>query len=134
MQKHIRVAYADATDRQLLLHVVDRLISLETQLLQMEKTMSDLSASVDALKGAVDGVAQRLLPQISVLEAALVAAQADDANAAVALADAVAASTAIRVEVDRLNALGASPATPVDPAAPNADVVPVVDVPSEPTV
>lgn len=93
--------------------------------------MTDLSQSVDDLKGAVDGVAQRLLPEIAALEEALASAQADDANAASAAADATAAVANIRTEVDRLNALGTDPSTPVD-----TDTTPVepppVEVPADP--
>jgi hypothetical protein len=104
---------------------------LHARLDTLELLMSDLTASVDALRGAVDGVAQRLLPRLVELEAALAAAQADDADAAALLAQAETAAAAIRTEVDRLNALGAEPATPVNEAAPNADTVPDVQVPAE---
>lgn len=83
---------------------------------RMETHMSDLTASVDTLKTAVDGVAQRLLPQIDALEEALAAAQADDADADALYAEALAATAAIRDEADRLNGLGANPETPIDPA------------------
>jgi hypothetical protein len=123
--KKVSIPLDELTERQLLLYVV--LPKLTT----MEKKMSDLSASVDELRGAVDGVAQRLLPEIAALEDALAAAQADDADAAAAAADANTAVANIRAEVDRLNALGTDPSTPVDPDAPPVDP-PVVEVPADP--
>lgn len=106
---------------------------------KLEVLMSGLSESVDALKGAVDGVAQRLLPQVEALEAALADSQtklaealSDDAEAAAVLADATDATAAIRTEVDRLNALGAEPETPVDTDPADPVEPPVVDEPSEP--
>lgn len=93
--------------------------------------MTDLSQSVDDLKGAVDGVAQRLLPEIAALEDALAAAQADDATAASVAADAQAAVANIRTEVDRLNALGTDPSTPVDTTTDPVDPPPV-ETPADP--
>lgn len=101
--------------------------TLAARLERLETRMSELTASVDTLKSAVDGVAQRLLPQITALEEALAAAQADDADAAALFAEAEAATAAIRTEVDRLNALGANPETPVDESGPDVDVLPDVD-------
>lgn len=124
-RKRVSIPLDELTERQLLLYVV------APTLTSMEKKMSDLSASVDDLRGAVDGVAQRLLPKIADLEAALAAAQADDADAAAAAADAQAAVQAIRAEVDALNALGADPSTPVDPDAPPVEPPPV-EVPADP--
>jgi ABC-type transporter Mla subunit MlaD len=123
--KKVSIPLDELTDRQLLLYVV--LPKLTT----MENKMSDLSASVDDLKNAVDGVAQRLLPEIAALEDALAAAQADDADAAQAAADAEAAVANIRTEVDRLNALGTDPSTPVDTETPPAEPPPV-EVPADP--
>jgi erythromycin esterase-like protein len=97
----------------------------------MEKKMSELAQSVVDLQSAVDGVAQRLLPEIAALEEALAAAQADDADAAAAAADAAAAVANIRTEVDRLNALGTDPSTPVDTETPPAEPPPV-EVPADP--
>jgi ABC-type transporter Mla subunit MlaD len=122
--KKVSIPLDELTDRQLLLYVV--LPKLTT----MENKMSDLSASVDDLKNAVDGVAQRLLPEIAALEDALAAAQADDADAAQAAADAEAAVANIRTEVDRLNALGTDPSTPVDTETPPAEPPPV-EVPAD---
>jgi hypothetical protein len=102
--------------------------SLHDRFDNMERHVAALTDSIDALKSAVDGVAQRLLPKLTALEEALAAAQADDADAAALLADAETAAAAIRVEVDRLNALGADPTTPVDESAPDADTVPDVQV------
>lgn len=109
------------------------------KLTKLEEQMSGLTESVDALKGAVDGVAQRLLPQVEALEAALSATQdklakalEDDAEAASVLADSNAATAAIRTEVDRLNALGAEPETPVETDPTDPVEPPVVDEPSTP--
>ena len=123
--KKVSIPLTELTERQLLMYVV------LPQLNSMEKKMTDLSASVDDLKNAVDGVAQRLLPEIANLEAALAAAQADDADAAQAAADAEAAVANIRTEVDRLNALGTDPSTPVDTDTPPTDP-PEVEVPADP--
>lgn len=109
-----------------------QLLQYNTRLLQKAvKLMTDLGSAVADLQSAVDGVAQRLLPEIANLEAALAAAQADDADAAQAAADAAAAVANIRTEVDRLNALGTDPSTPVDTETPPADP-PVVEVPADP--
>ena len=109
-----------------------QLLQYNTQLLiEMRELMSDLSQSVADLQGAVDGVAQRLLPEIAALEEALAAAQADDADAAQVAADASAAVANIRTEVDRLNALGTDPSTPVDTDTPASDP-PEVEVPADP--
>lgn len=94
--------------------------------------MAELTEAVESLKGAIDGVAQRLLPQIQTLEAALAAAQADDADAAAAFAEATSASAAIRTEVDRLNALGTDPTTPVDVDPETPVDPPPVEVPADP--
>ena len=123
--KKVSIPLTELTEHQLLMYVV------LPQLNAMEKKMSDLSASVDDLKSAVDGVAQRLLPEIAALEEALAAAQADDADAAQAQADAEAAVANIRTEVDRLNALGTDPSTPVDTETPPTDP-PEVEVPADP--
>ena len=123
--KKVTLQLDELTDRQLLLHVVIPTLNA------LEKKMTDLSSSVDDLKNAVDGVAQRLLPEIAALEDALAAAQADDADAAAAQADAEAAVANIRNEVDRLNALGTDPSTPVDTETPPAEP-PEVEVPADP--
>jgi len=115
----------ELTAEQLLLHVVIPTLN------RLEKKMTELSAAVTDLQSAVDGVAQRLLPEIAALEEALAAAQADDADAAAAAADATAAIANIRTEVDRLNALGTDPSTPVDTETPPAEP-PVVEVPADP--
>ena len=130
----LSVNIKDATLEQLAAESVRLMHTLHVRFDHLETRMSELTKSVDALKEAVDGVAQRQLIKLAALETALTAAQADDANAAAALADATAATASIRIEVDRLNALGASPSTPVDPAAPQAEVVPEVEVVSEPQV
>ena len=123
--KKVSIPLSELTSQQLLMYVVI------PKLNSMENKMSDLSASVDDLKNAVDGVAQRLLPEIAALEEALAAAQADDADAAQAAADAEAAVANIRTEVDRLNALGTDPSTPVDTETPPAEP-PEVEVPADP--
>jgi ABC-type transporter Mla subunit MlaD len=123
--KKVSIPLTELTEQQLLLYVV------LPQLNKMESKMTDLSASVDDLKNAVDGVAQRLLPEIAALEDALAAAQADDATAASVAADAQAAVQNIRTEVDRLNALGTDPSTPVDTETPPAEPPPV-EVPADP--
>src|SRR3954467_1467351 len=115
----------EMTSRQLLLNVVIPTLT------RLENKMSDLGTAVTDLQSAVDGVAQRLLPEIASLEAALAAAQADDADAAAAAADASAAVANIRTEVDRLNALGSDPSTPVDTETPPAEP-PAVEVPADP--
>lgn len=128
----ITVDVSDATPQQLLVEALRKLDLTLTRLDTLETRMSELTENVTALKGAVDGVAQRLLPKVAALETALASAQADDASAAETLAEATAAAADIRTEVDRLNALGASPTTPVDPAAPDGGTVPEVVVESEP--
>jgi hypothetical protein len=120
----VRVPLSKLSLKQILIY--------NTRLLtKVAKAMTDLSQSVDDLKSAVDGVAQRLLPEIASLEEALAAAQADDADAAQAAADAEAAVANIRTEVDRLNALGTDPSTPVDTETPPVDP-PEVEVPADP--
>lgn len=123
-EKRISIPLSKLSPKQLLLY--------NTRLLQkVVKLMTDLGSAVDELQNAVDGVAQRLLPEIANLEAALAAAQADDADAAQAAADAATAVANIRAEVDRLNALGTDPSTPVDTSTPPADP-PEVEVPADP--
>jgi hypothetical protein len=124
-KKRVSLPLDEMTDRQLLLHVVIPALNA------LEKKMSDLGTAVADLQSAVDGVAQRLLPEIAALEDALAAAQSDDADAAAAAADAAAAVANIRTEVDRLNALGSDPTTPVDPEAPPVEP-PVVETPADP--
>jgi hypothetical protein len=124
-KRTVSVPTTELTAEQLLLHVVIPTLN------RLEKKMTELGAAVTDLQSAVDGVAQRLLPEIANLEAALAAAQADDATAAAAAADAQAAITNIRTEVDRLNALGTDPSTPVDTSTPPADPPPV-EVPADP--
>lgn len=124
-KRTVSLPTTELTAEQLLLHVVIPTLN------RLEQKMTDLSQSVDDLKGAVDGVAQRLLPQIATLEDALAAAQADDATAASVAADAQAAVANIRTEVDRLNALGTDPSTPVDTTGTPADPPPV-EVPADP--
>jgi len=123
--KRVSISTTELSSEQLLLHVVIPTLN------RMEKLMTELGAAVTDLQSAVDGVAQRLLPEIANLEAALAAAQADDADAAQAAADAAAAVANIRTEVDRLNALGTDPSTPVDTETPPADPPPV-EVPADP--
>lgn len=123
--KRVSISLDELTDRQLLLHVVIPTLK------KLEKFMSDLGTAVADLQAAVDGVAQRLLPKVADLEAALAAAQADDATAEQARIDAEAAVAAIRAEVDALNALGTDPSTPVDTEAPPVEP-PVVEVPADP--
>lgn len=110
---------ADASPGQLLLAMYRTTLRLETR-------MSELTAAVSELEAAVDGVAQRLLPQIDALEAAnerlaaeLHQAGLDDAEAAAVLEEVVAATAAIRAQADELNSLGASnPEDPEDPEEP----------------
>lgn len=123
--KRTSLPMTELTAEQLLLHVV--IPSLN----RLEKKMTDLGTAVADLQSAVDGVAQRLLPEIANLEAALAAAQADDADAAAAAADAATAVANIRTEVDRLNALGTDPSTPVDTETPPVEPPPV-EVPADP--
>ena len=110
----VSVPLDQLTPRQLLVNLTRLWQKSQTTLNRLDKLMTDLSQSVDDLKNAVDGVAQRLLPEIAALEDALAAARADDADAATIAADAQAAVANIRTEVDRLNALGTDPSTPVD--------------------
>lgn len=112
----VLVAVADLTDRQLLLHVLQLQTDTNNRITSLEATMAELSAAVAELQGAVDGVAQRLLPKVEQLEAALAAAQADDADAAALLEEATQATAEIRAQVEELNSLGADPSTPVEPA------------------
>jgi predicted alpha-1,6-mannanase (GH76 family) len=123
-EKSVRIPLSQLSDHQLLLY--------NTRLLEkVAKQMTELGVAVQDLQTAVDGVAQRLLPEIASLEAALASAQADDATAAQVAADASAAVANIRTEVDRLNALGTDPSTPVDTSTPPADPPPV-EVPADP--
>jgi hypothetical protein len=120
----IRIPLSKLSPRQIMLY--------NTQLLtKVLKTMTELGGAVADLQAAVDGVAQRLLPEIASLEEALAAAQADDADAAQAAADAAAAVANIRAEVDRLNALGTDPSTPVDTEVEPVEPPPV-EVPADP--
>lgn len=128
----LRVPLAEANAEQLLR-------AIYRQNVRMEKRMSELTAAVTELQGAVDGVAQRLLPQIDALEEAnatlrtqLEGALADDEAAAAAFAEAEQAVTGIRTAVQELNTLGASPDTPVEdvPAEDTAPAIPV-EVPTE---
>lgn len=123
-EQSVRLKLSELSARQLLQYNTRLLI-------EMRDLMSELSQSVEDLQGAVDGVAQRLLPEIASLEEALAAAQADDADAAAIAADAQAAVSNIRTEVDRLNALGSDPSTPVDTETPATDP-PEVEVPADP--
>jgi ABC-type transporter Mla subunit MlaD len=124
-EKRVSIPLSQLSTKQLLLY--------NTRLLEKVLTkMTELGTAVEDLQNAVDGVAQRLLPEISNLEAALAAAQADDADAAQAAADANQAVANIRAEVDRLNALGTDPSTPVDTSTPPADPPPV-EVPADPS-
>lgn len=131
-EPRVPVAVRDLTDRQLLLHVLEMQHLTLTKIDQLEDRMTALTEATDALKAAIDGVAQRLLPKVAALESALASALSDDADAAAVLADAQAAAADIRTEVDRLNALGAEPSTPVDPAPAEPVDPPEVEVPSEP--
>lgn len=124
-RRTVSLPLTELTSRQLLLYVV------VPTLTSLEKKMSELGIAVTDLQGAVDGVAQRLLPKIADLEAALAAAQADDADAAAAAADANAAVAAIRAEVDALNALGSDPSTPVDTTTDPVDPPPI-ETPADP--
>lgn len=131
MANPMLVDRTDATAKQMLVYLLDRIDLIDQTLNRMENKMTDLTASVEALKGAVDGVAQRTLIQVNSLEAslasareALVVALSDDAKAAALFAEVEAATAALRTETDRLNFLGADPSTPVDPEAPNADQIP----------
>ena len=127
----VSVPLDQLTARQLLINLTRLLQKQQVTLNRLDSLMTDLSQSVDDLKNAVDGVAQRLLPEIAALEDALAAAQADDADAATIAADAQAAVANIRTEVDRLNALGTDPSTPVDTDTPPAEPPPV-EVPADP--
>lgn len=129
--RSLTIPLGEATDHQLLLHLVHQQEILLAAIQEVEETVAELGSSVEDLKAAVDGVAQRLLPKISALEDALTAAQADDATAAAAMEEANRAAADIRTEVDRLNALGADPSTPVDTSAPPVEP-PVVEVPADP--
>jgi hypothetical protein len=124
-KRTVSLPTTELSAEQLLLHVVIPTLN------RLEKKMSELGVAVTDLQSAVDGVAQRLLPEIAALEDALAAAQADDADAAAAAADAAAAVANIRTEVDRLNALGTDPSTPVDTETPPAEPPPV-EVPADP--
>lgn len=117
MRTTIPVKIQDASPKQILIHIFNTVN-------RMEAIMAKATETLTAIQTAVDGVAQRLLPQLQNLKDALTAAQADDAEVSSAL-------DAMMLEVDRLNALGADPASPVDPEAPNVDEVPEVQVPAE---
>src|SRR5688572_28746250 len=110
----LRVPLAEVTAEQLLR-------AIYKQNVRMEERMSELTAAVTELQAAVDGVDQRLLPQIDALEEAnatlrssLETALADDEAAATAFDEAEAATQAIRGQVQELNTLGASPETPIE--------------------
>lgn len=121
MATSMRIDPSQATAQQLLLAVH------ESQL-RLEKKMSELSTAVTELQGAVDGVAERLLPKIEALESAnatlessLADALADDEAAAAAFEEAKQATADIRAQADELNSLGQNPETPIDPDAPHVD-------------
>lgn len=135
----VTLKISELSEKQLLVLIARQQRQIIASNQRMEARMSDLTAAVDDLKGAVDGVAQRLLPQIRDLEAALTDAEsrlstalADDEAAAEVFADAQAAAAAIRTEVGRLNALGAEPETPVDVDPSDPVDPPPVDVEPDP--
>jgi chromosome segregation ATPase len=135
----VTLKISELSEKQLLVLIARQQRQIIAGNQRMEARMSDLTAAVDDLKGAVDGVAQRLLPQIQALESSLDEAQtqlsaalADDEQAAQVFADAQAAAAAIRTEVGRLNALGAEPETPVDVDPTDPVDPPPVDVEPDP--
>lgn len=120
---------ADASAEQLLLAVYRSTLRMETR-------MSELTAAVTELEQAVDGVAQRLLPQLDALEAAnerlaaeLEQAGLDDAAAAALLEEVNTATANIRSQAEELNSLGSSTEEPPvdEPELPEDP-----DVPAEP--
>lgn len=86
------------TDRQLAVLTYQRMIQLEARMTEMTQALTDLQT-------AVDGVAQRLLPQIETLKAERDSLSAQAQNAI----------DVIEGQVQELNSLGANPQTPVEP-------------------
>lgn len=118
------------TDRQMTRHHLLLLERQQATLDRLDAFMADLTASVSALQGAVDTMAQRFNAQNQVLTEALdeALAAADSSNTALAdaLAKAQAAAAQIDAEVAELNGIGAAPEEPVED-------VPVEDLPSPPS-
>ena len=81
---------------------------------QIGNVMADLDQSVADLNAAVQGVADRVGPNVQALKDALAAAQAADATDQASLSDALAkastAADAIESDVTALNNVAASPA------------------------
>lgn len=133
------VLLRDLTTRQMLREIMRTQQEILDQLSSTGGNVSELDVAVEELQAAVDGVAQRLLPKIQELEAALT--EAEDA-----LADAIASNDGaqeaidamhaaagdIREEVGRLNALGADPSTPIDTDPEDPIEPPPVDVEPDP--
>jgi phage shock protein A len=101
-QAVVEVPVDELTIGQLVRATYDLLTRIETR-------MSELDDAVAALTQAVTDIANRILPRITDLENQLAAAQAGEAGA---LADAAENVTAIRADVDALNALATD--TPPD--------------------
>lgn len=105
---------------------------------RMEKVMADLTETVANLRGAVDAAVGRLQDKLIALmdanaglNAALEAAQLDDADAAAALEASNAATFELQSEINELSSVGVdAPAEePVDPP-----VEPPVEDPNNPVV
>lgn len=88
------------------------LIALKTRLDTLEHTMTDLGTAVSDLKVAVDGVAARLLPKITALEAANTQLQtALDSATTLDAADKAALQTSLTAAADATAAIKADTAT-----------------------
>lgn len=134
----VRIEASHLSDRQLLQQILVMQHNTIHAVMTLEDRVANLTEAVDQLRGAVDGVAQRMLPRLLEAESALAETQAllenalaDDEEAARLFESVTQAVFDIHTEVDRLNALGTDPSTPVDVDAEPTDP-PDVEVPSNP--
>jgi peptidoglycan hydrolase CwlO-like protein len=123
---HVPVPIHELTDRQIHLHLLNMYDNVVTLLKSLEHQMADLNQSVADLEASVDAINVRFATQLLALQNALT--EANDALAAEdlddeareqalseALASAQSAADAIDSQVTELNAIGAEPETPVEP-------------------
>ena len=106
------------TTRQLVLYLID---TLEKQMADLDKSVSDLEAAVDNINVRFAGELQTLQTALAEAHQALADEELDDAAKDQALEEALAqadsAAQRIRSQVDELNSIGADPSTPVDEGA-----------------
>jgi peptidoglycan hydrolase CwlO-like protein len=104
------------TTRQLVLYLID---TLEKQMADLNQSVAELEAAVDAINVRFATELQNLQHALDAANEALAAEELDDAakDAALqeALAEASSAALAITNQVAELNAIGAEPTTPVEP-------------------